>query len=351
MFKILLRIALASLHRRLARSLLVMVMIAMSLWGLLAMEGLYDGMTEQVIDNAIRSDSGDISIYGQGFRLDPGLQHLIADPAEVSALLAAEPRVRSHVRRLRQDGLIATAHYSRNATLMAVDLAAEDRHGRLASYLAEGDYAFGDKGRGALVGYRLADKMKLEVGDKIVLSAQNSSNEVAALALRITGILKTNNMALDDSAVYMDLAKGRDMLMVPEEVSQISILLHERQEVMAVKQGLQAELAHLDVRSWDELYPALRQGREMMAIFNLITSLLVFCVAGLGIFGVMLVSVLERLREFGIMLAIGTTFAEIRFMVFAESFILGLCGYLVVIMLGGGVLRGLGIATTSFAVV
>ncbi len=335
MFKILLRIALASLHRRLARSLLVIVMIAMSLWGLLAMEGLYDGMTEQVIDNAIRSDSGDISIYGQGFRLDPGLQHLIADPAEVSALLTAEPRVRSHVRRLRQDGLIATAHYSRNATLMAVDLAAEDRHGRLASYLAEGDYAFGDKGRGALVGYRLADKMKLKVGDKIVLSAQNSSNEVAALALRITGILKTNNMALDDSAVYMDLAKGRDMLMVPEGVSQISILLHERREVMAVKQGLQAELAHLDVRSWDELYPALRQGREMMAIFNLITSLLVFCVAGLGIFGVMLVSVLERLREFGIMLAIGTTFAEIRFMVFAESFILGLSGYLAGSLLGG----------------
>ncbi|MDR9502507.1 MAG: ABC transporter permease, partial [Desulfurivibrionaceae bacterium] len=256
MFKILLRIALASLHRRLARSLLVMVMIAMSLWGLLAMEGLYDGMTEQVIDNAIRSDSGDISIYGQGFRLDPGLQHLIHNPAGVSALLAADPRVRSHVRRLRQDGLIATAHYSRNATLMAVDLAAEDRHGRLASYLAEGDYAFGDKGRGALVGYRLADKMKLKVGDKIVLSAQNSSNEVAALALRITGILKTNNMALDDSAVYMDLAQGRNMLMVPEGVSQISVLLHERREVMAVKQALQAELAHLDVRSWDELYPA-----------------------------------------------------------------------------------------------
>ncbi|PLX49899.1 MAG: hypothetical protein C0613_05975 [Desulfobulbaceae bacterium] len=335
MFNVLLRIALASLQRRLARSLLVIVMIAMSLWGLLAMEGLYDGMTEQVIDNAIRSDSGDISIYGQGFRLDPGLHHLIDNGAEISTLLHRDARVKSHVLRLRQDGLIATAHYSRNATLMAVDLAAEDRHGRLASYLVEGDYDFGEKGRGALVGFRLADKMKLKVGDKIVLSAQNSSNEVAALALRVSGILKTNNMALDESAVYIDLARGRDMLMVPEGVSQISILLHDRQEVMAVRQKLQAELGNLDVRSWDELYPALMQGREMMAIFNLITSLLVFCVAGLGIFGVMLVSVLERLREFGIMLAIGTTFAEIRFMVFAESFILGLSGYLVGSLLGG----------------
>jgi ABC-type lipoprotein release transport system permease subunit len=332
---VLLRIAVASLRRRQARSLLVVLMIAMSLWGLLFMEGLYDGMTEQVIDNAIRSDSGDISIFARDSRLDPGLDKIIGEPAAIGAVLGQDPRVRSHVSRLRQDGLLATAHYARNGAIYGIDLAGEDRHGRLASYLHKGVYGFGDRERGALLGYRLAEKMKVEIGSKVVLSAQNSDNDVAALALRVTGILKTNNMGLDENAIFIDLAKARELLMVPVGVSQISMLLHDKQDIAPLRQELAARFAALDVLSWDVLYPALIQGREMMEIFNLITSLLVFCVAGLGIFGVMLVSVLERLREFGIMLAIGTSFKEVRVMVFAESFILGLSGYLAGALLGG----------------
>ena len=83
MFKVLVRIALSSLGRRMSRSMLVILMIAMSLWGLLFMEGIYDGMTEQVIDNAVRSDSGDISVFAKGYRLDPGLDKRVGKLTEV----------------------------------------------------------------------------------------------------------------------------------------------------------------------------------------------------------------------------------------------------------------------------
>ncbi|MEN8258001.1 MAG: ABC transporter permease [Thermodesulfobacteriota bacterium] len=335
MFRVLLRIALASLGRRLSRSMLVVLMIAMSLWGLLFMEGIYDGMTEQFIDNAIRSDSGDISIFAKGYRLDPGLEKAIERFDEIEHVLTADNRIRSHVRRLRQDGLIATAHYSRNAAIYGVELEAEERHGRLASYLREGVYDFGKKGRGVILGSRLAAKMKVGLGKKIILSAQNRDNDVSALSLRVTGILKTNNMALDENAVFIGIDKARELLLLPAGASQISIMVHDKEEVPAVQKQLAAQFANLDVMAWNSLYPALHQGREMMEVFNLITSLLVFCVAGLGIFGVMLVSVLERLREFGIMLAIGTTFQEIRTIVFVESFILGLSGYCCGSLLGG----------------
>ena len=105
--------------------------------------------------------------------------------------------------------------------------------------------------------------------------------------------------------------------------------------------ALQNELkknAGLDVLRWDEIYPALLQSRDMMEVFNLVAGLLVFCVAGLGIFGVMLVSVLERMREFGIMLALGTEFSQIRWIVMTESFFLGAMGFVVGGGLGGGTL-------------
>ncbi|MBI5558326.1 MAG: ABC transporter permease [Deltaproteobacteria bacterium] len=338
MFRITCRIAWASLARRGSRSLLVVLMIAMSLWGLLFLEGIYDGMTEQMISNAIRSDSGQISLFAAGYRQDPDLDRLISQTEEVGRLLDNDRRVRSHVQRLRQDGLAATAHYARSVTVFGVDLGAERAHGRLDRYLIAGAYDFGDRKKGVLLGARLADKLKVKIGGKLIVSAQNSAQEVAGVALTITGIVRANNMALDEAAVFIDMDKARELFMTPTGVSQICVILQDEQDIAALRQELQQRFPDLEVLRWDEIYPALLQGRVMMKGFNLVMSLLIFGVAGLGIFGVMVVSVLERLREFGIMLAIGTSFSRVRQIIFTESFILGATGYLAGSLLGGATL-------------
>lgn len=336
MYKTISKIAWASLARRRTRSVLLVLMIAVSLWGLLIMEGIYDGMTEQMISNAIRSDSGHISIFGKGYRLDPDLSRWIMNDAGLDPILAGDKRVKSYVKRLKHDGLVATAHYSRGASIFGVDLEAEDIHGRLGGYLYKGDFNFGKKGRGAIIGYKLADKLQVRIGSKIIISAQDSLGEVSATPHRISGILKTNNMALDENAVFISKGRMRKLLAVENGISQVAIIVHDEVQVSGLQQDLGKALSGLDVQRWDELYPALLQSRVMMEGFNLITNLLIFCVAALGIFGVMLVSVLERLREFGIMLAIGTRFSEIRNIIFAESFFLGFIGF------GMGALIGLG---------
>jgi ABC-type lipoprotein release transport system permease subunit len=338
MFRTICRIAWASLARRLSRSMLVVVMISMSLWGLLFMEGIYDGMTEQMISNAIRSDSGELSLFAAGFREDPGLSRLITRVGTITDLLASDPRVKSYAFRLRQDGLAATAHYSRGVMIYGVDLVAEKRQGGLDSYLIDGEYSFGTKKRGAIIGAKLAEKFKVKIGRKLIVSAQNSEHEVSAVALTITGIVRTNNMGLDESAVFIDMDKARELFMTPQGASQISVLLHKEKDIPAVQDTLRNHFPDMEILRWDQLYPALMQGRVMMNGFNLIMSLLIFGVAGLGIFGVMLVSVLERLREFGIMLAIGTSFAQVRGIVFTESLILGFTGFAVGSLLGGATL-------------
>ena len=189
-----------------------------------------------------------------------------------------------------------------------------------------------------LLGAKLAEKLKVKIGRKLIVSAQNSEQEVAAVALEITGIVRTNNMALDESAVFIDMDKARELFMTPAGVSQICVILHNERDIAAVQQELRQRFADLQILRWDEIYPALLQGRVMMKGFNLVMSLLIFGVAGLGIFGVMVVSVLERLREFGIMLAIGTSFARVQQIIFAESFILGGTGYLAGSLLGGATL-------------
>jgi ABC-type lipoprotein release transport system permease subunit len=334
------KIAWASLVRRSARSILLVLMIAVSLWGLLFMEGIYDGMTEQMIGNAIRSDSGHISLFGKGYRLDPDLSRWIGKEKEVLAALDTNPRVKSAITRLKQDGLVATAHYSRGAVLLGIDLEAEEQHGRLGGYLHQGTFSFGAKGQGAIIGYKLAEKLQVQVGGKIIVSAQDSLHEVSSVALRISGILKTNNMALDENAVLLSQERMRKLLAVPKDMgaAQIAVLLQDEGEIARLQQELREKFPGLDVLRWDELYPALLQSREMMRVFNLVTNLLIFCVAALGIFGVMLVSVLERLREFGIMLAVGTRFREICQIILAESLFMGFIGFGLGALIGGSTL-------------
>lgn len=327
MFKLTCKIAWASLARRRTRSILVILMITISLWGLFFMQGIYDGMTEQMINNAIRSDSGHISLFAKGYRLNPDLSKRIENTATIDSCLERDKRVSSHVQRLKQDGLIATAHYSRGVMIFGIDLAAEKHQGRLNNYIKQGEFSFGRKNRGAIIGFKLAAKLKVHIGNKVILSAQNLHGEISATPLKVTGILKTNNIALDENSVFLSDQKARSLLALKSGVSQIAIILHDETQIDALQKDLQSQFPHLDILRWDELYPALLQSRVMMEGFNLVISVLVFSVTALGIFGVMLVSVLERLREFGIMLAIGTRFSQIRSIIFIESFSLGFIGF------------------------
>ncbi|MCB2181014.1 MAG: FtsX-like permease family protein [Desulfobulbaceae bacterium] len=335
MYKLSTRIAWASLKRRKGRSILVVLMITVSLWGLLFMEGIYDGMTEQMIGNAIRSSSGHISLFTKGYRQDPDIKKMIGTPEAINGFLQESRLVKTTVQRILQDGLIATAHYSRGATIFGIDLDQENKHGNIGDYLQEGAFSFGPKKKGVILGAKLAEKLKVKIGKKVILSAQNTENEVASIALKVSGIIKTNNMGLDETAVFIDRKKADDMLLMHGGTTQISIMLHTEKSINQMQTELAQRFPDLEVFRWDQMYPALMQSRVMMKGFNLVTSFLVFCVAGLGIFGVILVSVLERLREFGIMLAIGTKFKQISQIVMIESFFLGFIGFL-----GGSALGG-----------
>ena len=331
MFKLALKMAWASLARRATRSFMVVLMICVSLWGLLLMQGIYDGMTEQMITNAIRSDSGEISLFAPGYRLDPALDKLVAatqgQQKQLEDFLAADPRIASVVHRIRQNGLVATANYSRNTEIYGVELEQEKGHGQLHNYLYKGEYGFGKRGKGVIIGYKLAEKLQVGIGRKIVLSAQDSHAEVTSIALKVTGIVKTNNLGLDERAVFIDLEKARSFLALPGGVSQVAIMVHKDTAISALQQDLHRSFPTLEVLRWDEMYPALMQSRVMMKGFSLVVSVMIFAVAGLGIFGVMLVSVLERMREFGIMLAIGTGFGQVRAIILLESLCMGVTGF------------------------
>ncbi|HEY9190199.1 MAG TPA: FtsX-like permease family protein [Sulfurovum sp.] len=317
-----------SIWRRKTRSLMVIMMIALSLSGLLGLQGLYDGMISHFINTTIRSDSGEISLYDQGYRLNKSLEYRLTPISHYTEALSEIDAVEAYAVRLEKEGLIATAHKSLGAVLKGISLENERNFGGLDAFITQGAYSFGEKDQNALIGSALADKFNLDIGSRVVFTAQDAAGEINAISFRISGILKTGNNSIDDQAVFVSMEKMSTFLNVHQSATQIALRVKDAGHIPMVQQALQKRFPAIDVLRWDELYPFLIQMQELMNIFNLASYAIVFIVAALGIFGVMLVSVLERLREFSIMLAIGTPYPTVRNQIIMEAFFLGLIGYI-----------------------
>ena len=329
MFKLILKLAWKNAFLRLSRTLLVVIMIAVSMSMMLSLQGLYDGMTSSRIDKSKRSDCGEISLYNPKYRLNKNLDNVIKNGAEIAENINKRSDVQAVVYRFSVDGLSATARKSAFSSIVGIDLDSEITFGRFDEFLVDGKVQL-DK-RGALIGKELAKTLKVHVGSKVIFSTQDSSGEINAMALKIRGIMQTSNVVLDRSALYVDIGHLQKFLGVSaDEATQIAV----RTESSTLKERLQKAYPQLKVMDLLELYPMLKQMQDMMKIFNSITFFIVILVVFIGILGVMYVSILDRIREFGIMRAVGMEYKYIRREIFFEALFVGLVGYTVGAFLG-----------------
>ena len=338
MYKIAFDLAWKSLIRRKTRTLMVIMMIALSLSGLLFLQGLYDGMVSHMINTTIRSDSGEISLYAKQYRLEKNIDYHIDDPISIKTYLDGFNEIDAYAIRLSGEGLVSTAHKSLGAILKGVRLEDERRFGDFDTFLSQGKFDFGPKKQEALIGFKLAQKLKVTIGSRLVFTAQDASGEINAISFRISGIVKSGNLAVDEGSVFVSIETMEQFLALPNSATQIALRIKDESHINSIQSKIQKKFNSLDVLRWDELYPLLIEMRDMMDIFNWLSYAIVFAVAALGIFGVILMSILERMREFSIMMAIGTPYKSIRYQVISEAFIMAIIGYIIGALLGLGFL-------------
>ena len=322
MFKLILKMAWKNSFLRASRTLLVVIMIAVSMSMMLSIQGLYDGMAFNMLDKNKRSGSGDISIYAKEYRIDKDIKHRVENAHKIKEEIEQMQGVKAVVLRLKTDGLAATARKSSFASINGIDLADEELFGKFSEFLKEGKIDL--KKRGALIGIELAKTLKVRIGSKVIFSTQDSSGEINSIALKIKAIVQTTNIGLDSNAIFVDIKKQHKFLGISSNAAtQIAIMSEDE----TLYEKLRVKYANLDVKSFFELQPMMKQMQDIMVIFNSITFFIVMSVVFIGIFGVMYVSILDRIREFGIVLSIGMHYKYIRLQIILESLIVGLLGY------------------------
>lgn len=315
-----------NIWRQPRRTMMTASAVALGLAGMLLWLGLMEGMNVHMRAAATEGWIGDGQIHAAGFRQSQDLD-LLLDDAQLLGRVDASPEVAAAAPRLFADALVAIGDRSSAVRAIGADLAREDEVTGWKKRLSSG--AWPSAADHALIGIRLAERLEVGPGDRLVLTlSRPDTGEMDSRLLHVAGVLATQNGLIDGRCVILPLPTLRQALGRPQALHQIALRLHrhggEREQVDAALASLEAP--GLDVAGWQTLNPAVASIMEMQMTYLIGTTFVVFSIIGLGILNTLSMSVLERTREFGVLGALGTSPRRIFGLIVVEATCLGFVG-------------------------
>ena len=289
------------------------------------------GIHEKMIEDSVRVHSGHVTVTGEGYLENRTLEHyLVLDPA-LRARLAGLPGVRGHAPRLTAFGLLSKDSATQGAVVVGVDPGSEGSVSSLPQRLRRGRFVSPETPRGLVLGERLADNLGAELGDSLLLYSVAYSLEMAYELFDVVGVMRLPEPELDRSLALVSLADAQEFFAYGDRVTEVALLAEDGDAVGAVTAAARDALAEHDggrfeVHPWYELMPQLEQliFLDDAGMFLMLAILVV--VVAFGILNTILMSVLERTRELGVLLALGLRPSAVFRLVYVESMLLAAVG-------------------------
>lgn len=329
-------IAVRGIARNPRRALLTLMALGAGLAAYLFLSGLAAGFYFQMRDNSANLLTAHVQIETKNFRDEYDAKSTLVQTDTLLDRVRTDPLVAAAAPRLQTQAMVSSPVKSEPATLYGVDPAAERNVTQLHEKLREGNYLTGGRAREVVVGAKLAERLKVRLGEKIVVMAPAADGSLGSAALRIVGIFDTGNDLLDQTVMISNIAAIRDMLVVPTEALTIAIKLHdiETADTASAAFGSKLTAANQQAVTWKQLVPEVVQLLDLIRIELRIILSVVFAIVALGVANTLLMAVLERTKEFGMQLSLGTRPAQIVRTVLYESLVLGIFGLAVGLILG-----------------
>jgi ABC-type lipoprotein release transport system permease subunit len=338
----LLKLSLRSVGRNARRSALTAAAMALGLALLIFSRALAEGGHEQWIDSAVRLGTGHVAVQAPEHLETGRIEHRL-DEGQVARVMEALERseidalVTASTPRLSVNGLASSAASALPVRIEGVDPAQERVFSNLIDLHEEGRYLEPDDRLQAYVGRGLASRLELKVGSRFVLTAQVASGDVEGQLVRVAGIFRTGIQEMDEGIIHIPLNTARQWLGTPGDLTTIALLLGSSRDTEAVVDLLREEVdgAHgVRVMGWPEAAPDLDSAVKIDDYGDYIFHAILFAIVALAILNAVMMSVLSRRREFGILQAIGLTGPDTSLVVFLEGVFLTLASGLVGMILG-----------------
>ena len=343
-----------NLWRNRRRTLLTLSSIAFGVFLAVLFTAMQDRNWTDMINVAARLGAGHVTLQHPDQLEAPSLSNTLAGTASLRERALADPRVTHAVERVLGQAMLSTARESRGAGMVAFDPSAEDSTTlSLLGALVDGEAFATSHDRGIILGARLASNLRVELGDKIVYTLTDRTGEIVSGLARVSGIVETGAPSVDGGLSLLPIGVVREVLgYASDEATQIAVFLDDQRSTDAVAARLDAAFGPgVRAHPWHEIQPELAAFIAMKVGGARFMEALIAVLVAAGIFNTLFVSVMERVREFGILMAIGWSPERLFGLVVLESAwlgVLGLVGAVLVTVLPYWYLATTGIDTAAF---
>jgi ABC-type lipoprotein release transport system permease subunit len=329
-FRIVLRLAWRNLWRNSRRTLIMLAAIIVGTWAMIFMTALMRGMVDDMVKDGIKALPGHVQIHNPSFLDDPTIANVIAPPSGALLDVLKSPDVVAWTTRVRVPAVISSERDTAGVTLVGIEPERERSISFVADDLSEGQFLSSRDDDGLVVGRKLVEKLETGLGKRVVIMSQDKENEIADRGFRIVGIFHAKLEQYEEQYVFTGEGAAQKLLGVDGAVSEIAILGHDYRNVDRLAATVATAAGPgLQVLPWYKLDPYLGSMLAVMDGFVVVWIVVVFLALSFGLVNTLVMAVFERVREIGLMLALGMRPRNILFQILVESVLLLVIGLVV----------------------
>lgn len=292
------------------RTAVILLAVVTGVWVMVFLGALSRGLLEDMVQNSINTLTGHIQIHQTGYREDPSLDRSIEKPDTIEKFLSeALPEGSKWTTRVKADVVLGNARHSGGITLEGISFDEEKGISFIGDsvQLSEG-YNWGTLPRNAvIVGQALLDEYETSPGNKLIITSRDVHGELVNQSFRIAGTYHATMETTEKQFAFIQRSAAQDFLKLESSVSEFAIIIPDQDRSEEVARAIRVKLSNdgLEVDTWRDLLPFIDAYLNLWDGMMLIWDLIIFVAMGFGLVNTLLMAVFERIREFGLVRALG----------------------------------------------
>jgi ABC-type lipoprotein release transport system permease subunit len=325
--KMLFQLSWRNIWRHPARSAVLLAAVAAGLWGGLMFSGLANGWVQQRLDRLIENEISHLQVHHPEYQTEREAGMYMPEALEMMRALEADPSVRAVTARTLADAMAQSPVTAAGVRLRGILPESERRTTALHDDLIEGRFLDeADVRYPVVLGQRLAERLKIGVGNRLVLTFQDLNNELTSAAFNISGIFSTSSAAYDERNVFVRAEDLYGLLAGRPVFHEVAMLLHDIDQSETVAAALNDRYPEVRAQTWFELSPELRYMDDVGGQYTYYIMLVILAALAFGILNTMLMAIFERMHELGMLMAVGMNRLRVFGMIMLETVMLTLVG-------------------------
>lgn len=334
------KMAWRNIWRNPRRTVLTISAIAFASLLLIFMLSFQFGSYEALINSSVKIHAGHLKIQAKGYQNKRDMHLVVPDPSAAVRMMDNIHGIDAYTFRANAFSLISSKERTYGVIVTGIDPAREARVSTLAKLIRKGRYLSENDIDKALLGQLLAKNLQVGPGDELIILGQGRDGSIAATVVQVKGIYGSGIDEFDRSTIHIPLKTFQDIYSMQNAVHEVVVVCRSLKNVSPVKKNIQERINHqtnqsnITVLDWQELMPGLLQGIQMDLISGIIFYIILILVVAFSILNTFLMAIFERTREFGVLMAIGTTPRRLIKIVLLESMSMTMLGIIAGIIMG-----------------